>query len=120
ANLMVFGWSLGMISISLILRWGQAAESLAWAVPFMIQPLSAVFYPVSVLPAWVQPIAYALPPTHIFEGMREVLIDGNMPVDHLIWASLLNLVYLAIAGGFFGWILSYVRRRGLLTKVTTH
>ncbi len=39
--LMVFGWSLGLISSALILRWGQAAESLAWAVPFLIQPVAA-------------------------------------------------------------------------------
>ena len=51
-NLMVFGWSLGMISTALILRWGQAAESLAWAIPFFIQPVVAVFYPVSKLPGW--------------------------------------------------------------------
>ena len=50
ANLMLFGWFLGMVSTALIMRWGQAAESLAWAVPFFIQPLAAVFYPVSVLP----------------------------------------------------------------------
>ncbi|MEI6676579.1 MAG: ABC transporter permease, partial [Verrucomicrobiota bacterium] len=77
-NLMLFGWSLGMISTALILRWGQAAESLAWAVPFFIQPVVAVFYPVSVLPAWLQPIALALPATHIFEGMREVMRTGSM------------------------------------------
>ncbi|MCB1133784.1 MAG: ABC transporter permease, partial [Verrucomicrobiae bacterium] len=38
-NLMLFGWFLGMVSTALIMRWGQAAESLAWAVPFFIQPL---------------------------------------------------------------------------------
>ena len=52
--LMVFGWSLGMISSALIMRWGQAAESLAWAVPFLIQPVAAVYYDLSVLPGWAQ------------------------------------------------------------------
>ncbi len=37
ANLMLFGWFLGMVSTALIMRWGQAAESLAWAVPFTIR-----------------------------------------------------------------------------------
>ena len=45
-NLLVFGWSLGMISTALILRWGQAAESLAWAVPFFIQPYAAIEFQV--------------------------------------------------------------------------
>ena len=118
-NLMLFGWSLGMISTALILRWGQAAESLAWAVPFFIQPVVAVFYPVSVLPGWLQPVAMALPATHIFEGMRTVMQTGTMSWAPLVWAFALNLVYLALAGGFFVWILNYTRKRGLLTKFST-
>jgi len=118
-NLMLFGWSLGMISTALILRWGQAAESLAWAVPFFIQPVVAVFYPVSVLPGWLQPVALALPPTHIFEGMREVMRTGTMSYAPLCWALALNLFYLGLAGGFFVWILNYTRKRGLLTKFST-
>ena len=59
ANLMLFGWALGMFSTALILRFGQAAETLAWAVPFMVQPFACVFYPISELPAWLQPISKA-------------------------------------------------------------
>ena len=118
-NLMLFGWSLGMISTALILRWGQAAESLAWAVPFFIQPVVAVFYPVSVLPTWLQPVALALPATHVFEGMREVMRSGSMNWHTLALAFGLNLIYLALAGGFFAWILKHTRQRGLLTKFAT-
>jgi ABC-2 type transport system permease protein len=118
-NLMLFGWSLGMISTALILRWGQAAESLAWAVPFFIQPVVAVFYPLSVLPGWLQPVALAIPATHVFEGMREVMKTGTMSWAPLCWAFALNLVYLALAGGLFAWILNFTRKRGLLTKFST-
>lgn len=118
-NLMLFGWSLGMISTALILRWGQAAESLAWAVPFFIQPAVAVFYPVADMPAWSQPIAWAFPATYIFEGMREVMRTGTMNLT-LLWQALaLNAVYLAAAGGLFMWILQLTRKRGLLTKFAT-
>jgi ABC-2 type transport system permease protein len=118
-NLMLFGWSLGMISTALILRWGQAAESLAWAVPFFIQPAVAVFYPVEVMPAWAQPIAWSFPATYIFEGMREVMRTGSMNLTLLVQAFALNLVYLAAAGGLFLWILRVTRKRGLLTKFAT-
>lgn len=120
-NLLVFGWSLGMISTALILRWGQAAESLAWAVPFFIQPIVAVVYPVAKLPGWAQPIAYAFPATHVFEGMREVLDPkiGYLNWNHLVWATLLNIVFLSIAGGIFGWMLKTTKKRGLLTKFAT-
>jgi ABC-2 type transport system permease protein len=119
ANLILFGWFLGMVSTALIMRWGQAAESLAWAVPFFIQPLAAVFYPVSVLPAWLQPIANSLPCTPIFEGMRAVLAGKAIPWGNIEHALLLNLVWGALAAFFFAANLSHVRKTGLLVKVAT-
>ena len=73
ANLLLMGWAVGMMTTGLIMRWGQSAEALAWGIPFLIQPLAAVFYPLDVLPAWLQPIARTIPATHVFEGMRAVL-----------------------------------------------
>jgi len=120
ANLLLFGWSLGMISVALILRWGQAAESLAWAVPFLIQPISAVFYPVSVLPPWLQPVAFALPSTHVFEGMRAVLAGQAAILPQLGWALGLNLVFMAIAALHFALTLRRARDQGTLVKLATH
>jgi len=118
-NLLLFGWSLGMVSVALILRWGQAAESLAWAVPFLFQPISAVFYPVTVLPVWLQPLALSLPSTHVFEGMRAVLKDGSIPTFHLLAATGLNLVFLSLAAWYFAFTLRQARQRGLLAKLAT-
>lgn len=119
ANLMLFGWFLGMVSTALIMRWGQAAESLAWAVPFFIQPLAAVFYPVTVLPAWLQPIARALPCTPVFEGMRAVLSGQPAPWSQIQSAFGLNLVWGVLAAWFFAANLRHVRKTGLLVKVAT-
>jgi ABC-2 type transport system permease protein len=120
ANLTLFGWFLGMVSTALIMRWGQAAESLAWAVPFFIQPLAAVFYPVSVLPSWLQPVANARPCTPVFEGMRVVLSGKPVPWENIGHALLLNLVWGSIAALFFAANLRHVRKTGLLVKVATH
>jgi ABC-2 type transport system permease protein len=119
ANLMLFGWFLGMVSTALIMRWGQAAESLAWAVPFFIQPLAAVFYPVSVLPWWLQPIAHALPCTPIFEGMRAVLSGQATPWHEIQHALFLNVAWGLVASLFFAANLRHVRKTGLLVKVAT-
>ena len=118
-NLILFGWFLGMFSTALIMRFGQAAESLAWAVPFFIQPLAAVFYPVSVLPEWLQPIAMALPCTPVFEGMRTVLSGAPIPWGNVQHALALNLVWGALAALFFTLNLRHVRKTGLLVKVAT-
>lgn len=119
ANLMVFGWSLGIVSTSLILRYGHAAESLAWAVPFMIQPFACVFYGVEVLPGWMQAVALAMPPAHVFEGMRESLATGAPDPLHLLAAFGLNLVYLAAAAALFRRMLRVARERGLLVKAAS-
>ena len=119
ALLMVFGFSLGIISVALILRWGQAAESLAWAVPFMIQPFSAVFYSVDTLPKVMQTVAWCLPSTYIFEGMREFVRTGIMNWDAIWVSALINVIYLAFAACIFIWMFAKARKLGLLTKIAT-
>ena len=115
-NLLVMGWSIGIVSTSAILRFGQQAEVLAWGLGFLIQPISAVFYPVSVLPEFVQWVAMALPVSHIFEGMRGVLETGAVPYHELMVATLLNGVYLSLAIFLFHGTLRVVREKGLLMQ----
>jgi ABC-2 type transport system permease protein len=119
ANLLVMGLALGMVATALILRFGQSAENLAWAVPFLIQPVAAVFYPVSVLPVWLQPVAMMVPATHVFEGMRSLLKGGPFPGHELLLATLLNVVWLAAAGWFFSHMFAAARERGYLAKLGT-
>lgn len=115
--LLLFGWAMGMCTMALVLRFGQAAEALVWGVPFLIQPISAVFYPVSVLPPWLQVIAKMLPSTYVFEGMREALNTGRVDMSLLGLALLLNAVYLAAAAAYFAWMFSRVREKGYLTRL---
>ncbi len=117
--LLVFGWSIGIFATSLIMRYGQAAESLAWAIPFLIQPLTAVYYPVSVMPSAVQWVALSLPSTHVFEGMRQGLETGTFSWPHFGWAVGLNVVWMSVSGLFYAWNLGIVREKGLLAKVAT-
>ncbi|MBK1827744.1 ABC transporter permease [Haloferula rosea] len=116
ANLMMFGWTLGMVSISLILRWGHAAESLAWAVPFLIQPFACVFYGIDVLPQFMQGIALAMPPAHVFEGMRQLLSTGEIDAQHLAAATALNILFISGAASLFSKMLKTARDKGLLVK----
>lgn len=116
-NLLLFGWAVGLFTMALIFRYGRAAEALIWGVPFLIQPVSAVFYPVTVLPGWLQKIAYLLPSTYVFEGMRQVLATGMTDTGMLLTSFGLNLVYLAAGALYFGWMLGKVRERGYLTRL---
>jgi len=115
-NLLLSAWGIGIITAAMILRWGQGAETLAWAIPFLFTPFSAVFYPVAVLPAALRPIAWALPPTHAFEGMRIVLSGGGIAWDRVAWGAAENAVLLTGAAVVFQWVMHVARDRGLLLR----
>lgn len=116
ANLLVLGLTIGIIAIAIILRYGHGAEPFAWALPFLLQPFSAVFYPVNVLPEPMQKVAWMIPCTYVFEGMRAVIGSGVIPWDSLAWAIGLNLIYLAAAMGLLLHMFNLARDRGLLGK----
>ncbi len=115
-TLLLSAWGVGIITTAMILRFGQGAEMLAWAIPFLFQPFSAVFYPVEVLPALLRPFAWALPPTHAFEGMRTVLSGGGIAWYRVGWALAENVVLLGAAAAVFAWVLFIARDRGLLLR----
>lgn len=114
--LLLMGWSLGIATTALILRYGHAAEALAWGIPFLIQPISAVFYPVAVLPAWLRPAALVLPSTHVFEALRTSLDTGAIPWSQLTLASVLVVPLATAAALFFRRQFAEVRRLGLLAR----
>mgnify|MGYP002078258753 CR=1 FL=1 len=117
ANLMLMGWALGLVSVALIVRWGPQAEVLAWAVPFVVQPVSAVFYPISVLPQPLQMVANIIPAAHVFEGMREVMTGSHdMIWFHIGSAFALNTLYLIGSGLLFRLMFEQAREKGLLAK----
>lgn len=116
-SLLLFGWAVGMCTMAVILRFGHAAEALIWGTPFLLQPISAVFYPLAVLPSWLQRVAVLLPSTHVFEGMRATLQTGRPVFSSLAPAFALNVVFLAAAGLFFGWMMRQVREKGYLARL---
>jgi ABC-2 type transport system permease protein len=117
ANLMMMGWAVALGVVSLILRHGSGAEPLAWAFLFGLAPFSAVFYPVSVLPKFIHPIAYAMPTTHVFEGMRAALLQGVIRWDHLAAAFALNMIWLAAAALLFARQFHAARVSGALISI---
>jgi ABC-2 type transport system permease protein len=116
ANLMVMGWWVALGVVSLILRHGAGAEAMAWSVLFGLTPFSAVFYPVSVLPAAMRPIAFALPSSHVFEGMRAAL-EGRLLWGELGWAIAFNVVWLAVFTAVFAAQFRQARLRGALLNI---
>lgn len=113
ALLLIFGWSLGFFAAGVIIYWGHQVEMFAWMIAFVFAPFSAVFYPVHVLPGWAQKIAWCLPTTYVFEGMRSILSTGTFPF-HFFWSSLLlDAVFLVLSILFFKWMFKKSLLKGL-------
>jgi ABC-2 type transport system permease protein len=117
ANLLVMGWALGLMICALILRHGQGAESIAWLAVFVLAPISAVYYPVTVLPSALQYVALVLPSAHVFEGMRAVMFEHVFRWSDFLAALGLNLIYLGFGGAAFLYAFRGARRRGALLQV---
>ncbi|HEV7409005.1 MAG TPA: ABC transporter permease [Bradyrhizobium sp.] len=115
-NLIFTSWSLGIFVSGLVLRNGLGAESIVWTLMFGILPLACVYYPVSVLPHWLQVVAWALPPTYVFEGMRALLIDHVFRADLMVDALLINAVLFIVSFAIFLGLLNSARRAGSLLQ----
>jgi ABC-2 type transport system permease protein len=116
-NLIVMGWAIGLMMSAIIMRHGLGAESIAWGAIFIVQPVTGVYYPIDVLPHWLQNVAFFLPSSHIFAGMRAALLEHVFRGDLLLNAIALNVVYISIAVGIFLAYHRFARIHGQLLQV---
>ena len=114
ANLILTSWAVGIFVSGLVLRNGLGAETFAWSIMFLFLPLTCVYYPVAVLPPFLQYVAWALAPTYVFEGMRALLIDHVFRVDLMWQAFALNVVFMAVAIVAYLRLVDSARRQGSL------
>jgi ABC-2 type transport system permease protein len=115
-NLILTSWSIGLIASGLVLKKGLGAEGLSWSMTFLLLPLCCVYYPVATLPEWLQWIALALPPTHVFEGLRALLLDQAFDGRAMLAALALNIAYFGAAAATFGLLLRSARWSGSLVQ----
>ncbi len=115
-NLIFTSWSVGIFVSGLVLRLGLGAESIVWTLMFGLMPLACVYYPVSVLPLWLQYVAWALPPTYVFEGMRALLMHHQFRGDLMAAALAINAALLIASFAIFLVLLRSARRHGSLLQ----
>lgn len=96
-ELLLFGWAAGLVVLSLIFRLGTDVQSLSWSIVFLVQPIGAVFYPVSILPVEIRWIAFGLPTTYFFETIRGQLRDGSINWYYIGIGTILNIVYFLVS-----------------------
>ena len=118
AELLIMGWAMGLFTTGILLRWGYSAEGLIWAIPFLVQPFSAIFYPLSVYPPWLRPICALLPSTHVMEGVRRSVETGVFAAGPAWTALALDGVFLAAGAFFCARMLENGRVTGRIVRMT--
>ena len=116
-NLHIFGITLGILVSSGLIRFGPAFENIAWATLFLLAPLGCIYYPIEILPEWLQIIVKILPLVHIFEEVRNILTNQGFLVSNIFKASFITILYLSISISIFYLSFFHARKQGTLMNM---
>jgi len=116
-SLYFFGMTLGLLVVSGLLKYGPAFENVAWSSLFLLAPLGCIYYPISILPDWLQIIAKTLPLVYIFEEVRSILLNNVVNYSNIMIALTLNLIYFTSAVIIFYAAFNAARNRGTLVNI---
>lgn len=112
-SLLLTGWAAGFFIAGFIIQFGAKIQTLAWTGVALIWPFSALYYSVAILPDWAQAVARLVPPSYVFEGMREVIFTGHFSYDKLVISFALNITYLVLSIWFFIFMFGKSKKLGL-------
>ena len=116
-SLYIFGITLGILDTSGLLRFGPSFENTAWSSLFLLAPLGCVYYPISILPEWLQYISKFLPLVYIFEEARSILVSNSVEFTNILTALSLNLLYFFLAVIIFYFSFYGARKKGTLVNM---
>lgn len=118
AILLLFGWAVTLFVVGMVLQHGDSAEVFSWGTLVLLMPLSGVFYPVDTLPGLLQPVARAVPLTHVFDAVQEGLTNGRVAWGQLGIAAAGTAVVLGATTWFLGRQVRRFRAEGWITRFT--
>ena len=116
-SLYIFGISLGILVSAGLLRFGPAFENIAWSTMFLLAPFGCIYYPIEILPEWLQIIAKLLPLVHIFEEVRNILVNNFVNYAEMLKAITISLIYFLLSIAIFYSAYSGARKRGTLINI---
>ena len=116
-TLYIFGVTLGLLVTSGLLRFGPSFENIAWASLFFLAPLGCIYYPIEILPEWLQIISKLLPLVHIFEEMRNILINDTINYFQILKAIVISFLYFILGVIVFYCSYEGAKNRGTLINM---
>jgi ABC-2 type transport system permease protein len=111
---------IGMMAAILPLLYVERGAQMTFVLQSCLLLVSGVYYPISILPAWMQVLAHLSPATYILDGVRAALLDGVALPDlwYDVWPLLvMGVAFIPIGLWAFGRAERYAKRTGKLKRV---
>ena len=109
----------GIMASVLPLLFTERGSQMTFVIQSILLLISGVYYPITVLPGWMQPAAAVSPATYVLEGMRRSLLEGAGIIDLLPYVAILILIgMVCVPAGMviFSWGETYAKRTGKLKR----
>jgi len=109
----------GIMASILPLLFTERGAEMTFMISGILLLVSGVYYPISVLPGWMQPLAKISPATYVLEGMRRTLMEGNGVAqlgDVLVPLVITGVVSIPIGVWIFLKVEHYAKRTGRLKR----
>ncbi|HEY3335844.1 MAG TPA: ABC transporter permease, partial [Candidatus Limnocylindrales bacterium] len=111
---------IGMMAAILPLLYVERGAQMTFVIQSCLLLVSGVYYPVTVLPGWMQVVSKLSPATYVLDGVRAAMLDGT-PLSALIGdvVPLIVMGIVLIPAGLwaFGRAERYAKRTGKLKRV---
>lgn len=109
----------GIMAAVLPLLFPERGSQMTHVVQAVLLLISGIYYPVEVLPRWMQQVAAFSPATYVLKGMRECILGGSATkelVQYVLPLILMGLVTIPVGLLIFGVAERYAKRTGRLKR----
>ncbi len=109
----------GIMAAVLPLLFPERGEEMTFVISSILLLVSGVYYPISVLPDWMEPLATVSPATYVLAGMRAALLEGTPTLalgPSILPILILGVLTLPLGVAIFGWGERYAKRTGRLKR----
>ncbi|MGQ9586306.1 MAG: ABC transporter permease [Anaerolineae bacterium] len=110
---------LGIVAAVLPLLFPERGAQMTHVLQALVLLVSGVYYPITVLPEWLQPVAQVSPATYVLEGMRAGILQGAGTGSMLryVWPLLLlGVIFIPLGVYVFQVAERYAKRAGKLKR----
>jgi ABC-2 type transport system permease protein len=111
---------IGMMAAILPLLFVERGAQMTFVLQSCLLLVSGVYYPVAILPPWMQALSRLSPATYVLDGVRAGLLDGT-PVTALLYdvvpLIVMGIVLIPAGVWAFGRAERYAKRTGKLKRV---